>query len=415
MADAFKLTIEGVTPIIDPTTGSGKIYLLPEAMGQKGRPFGFLVDDPPNKTRPRHYHHGDVLYVYTKGEHHIEGEGTYGAGDIRWTRAGHVYGPETTGPEGGAWWVISYSDPIPVDMIADGDVASAHGAPRVISGQLPAFARPYDWQAIDETVKSLGGAILTGFLSDDDVGEINKDVDDYLAQHPETGRPASGSSSYDIFLGHRTVRLHGLVEKMPTTAALIGHDELLDCAERILDAKASSILLNAGELIQIGPGEPAQFLHRDSDSWPAVAIEENPVIINAIIALDPFTLENGATYIAPGSWEWDRHRQPKDSELVRAVMARGDAVLFRADLMHGGGENESSAPRRAISISYCAGWLRPVENSFLNVSIETARAVPERLQAILGYAAHDAVGQRGGMLGLFENGDPQRWLETAKS
>ena len=405
-------------PIPDPTTGSGEIYLFPDAMGQNGQPFVFLVEDPPFKTRPRHHHHGDVLYVYVRGEHTIEGEATYRAGDLRWTKAGHVYGPETTGPDGGAWWVISYSDPIAVNAPTEAAAIAAEppaprSAPPGPDRGLPEHRRPYDWAAIDADVRGGGGAILKGLLSADEVQAFNAEVDGHLAAHPQAGAPASGSAIYDVFLGHRTVRLHGLVEKMPGLGALIGRDELIDWAERIIGGRAASVVLNAGELIQIGPGEPAQYPHRDTDSWPDLPIGETPVLVNAIVAFDPFTRENGATYIAPDSWRWDPHRQPMDGEFARAVMDRGDAVLFRGDLVHGGGENRSPAPRRAISISFSAGWLRTVENSFLNVSKATARSLPPRLQGLLGYAAHDALHQRGGLLGLYENGDPRQALASA--
>ena len=82
------------------------------------------------------------------------------------------------------------------------------------------------------------------------------------------------------------------------------------------------------------------------------------------------------------------------------------------DLVHGGGENESEGRRRAISISHCAAWLRPAEHSFLNLSRATVSKLPSKLQAILGYSAHDATNQRGGMVGLFENGDPARALSA---
>ena len=77
----------------------------------------------------------------------------------------------------------------------------------------------------------------------------------------------------------------------------------------------------------------------------------------------------------------------------------------------GGGENKTDRRRRVMSISYCAAWLRPVENSFLNVSRETAHALEPHMQAILGYASHDATASGGGMIGLFENGDPMRALD----
>ena len=63
---------------------------------------------------------------------------------------------------------------------------------------------------------------------------------------------------------------------------------------------AGEVLLNAGELIEIRPGEPRQQAHRDSDSWP-IPLGPDPFIVNAIYALDDFTEENGATWIAPDS------------------------------------------------------------------------------------------------------------------
>lgn len=421
MANALKFNRADTTSMIDPTTGSGDIFLFPEAMGQAGHPFVFLVEDPPNKTRERHYHHGDVVYVYVKGEHHIEGEGTYRAGDLRWTKAGHAYGPETTGPDGGAWWVISYADPIPVNVPANAEpAATKKGAAKASSAtpsqvhadaaSLPHFQRPYDWAAIDKAVFDAGGVILDGLLSKAEVDRFNADMDRFLEKSDNKGKPNSGATLYDTFLGHRTVRFHGLIEKFESAAELIGQNELVDWTKRMLSKRANSVLLSAGEFIQIGPGEPAQFLHRDVDAWLDAPINEWPLLVNAIIAFDDFTLDNGATYVVPHSWDWDLKRQPKREEIARAVMKAGDVVLFRGDLLHGGGENVSEGRRRGVSLTYCAGWLRPVENSFLNISRDTAQRMPKQVQELLGYAMHNLTHQRGGLLGLYENGDPARAL-----
>ncbi|MEO0962434.1 MAG: phytanoyl-CoA dioxygenase family protein [Pseudomonadota bacterium] len=407
MVDALKFDIETVDSITDPTTGSGDVFLFPDALGQEGRPYVFMVEDPPHKTRARHYHHADVLYVYTKGEHHIEGEGTYRAGDLRWTRAGHAYGPETTGPDGGAWWVISYADPIPVDVESD-EAGADTPAPAVAPNTLPEFAAPYDWPAIDAAVRDVGGAIVKSVLDEARLVALDKDIDRYLLGNEGSGGPQSGSGTYDMFLGKRTIRLHGLVEKVASTAELIGDTQIVSWAERMMGGVANSVLLNAGELIQIEPGEPAQFPHRDTDSWPALPLGSSPMLVNAIYALDDFTTENGATHVAPGSWNWDEGRRPTRDEYARAVMKRGDALLFRGDVIHGGGENASTARRRALSISYCAGWLRTVENSFLNIPLTTVRTLPINVQNLLGYSPHDATNRNGGLVGLYECGDPQR-------
>jgi len=415
MSDVLKMRLGDVPTMVDPTTGSGDVALFPEAMGQGGHPFVMHVADPPHKQRPRHHHLADVLYVYTDGELHIEGEGVYRAGDLRWTRAGHPYGPETTGPQGGAWWVITQGNPLPVNHDeAPSTNLSPQAIPPAATHELPRFGTPYDLPQIAGVVRDHGGVILEGFADPALLDRLDSEIDSHLFDHPAAGAPRSGSAGSDLFLGHRTIRLHGLVAKAPSSEGLIADDRLLQLSRDIIGSRASSLLLNAGELIQIGPGEPAQFLHRDTDSWPEVEIAAEPLVVNAILALDPFTLENGATYLAPGSQTWPRERTASQADLCRAVMNRGDVLLFRADLIHGGGENTSGAARRAISVSYCAGWMRPVENSFLNIPIGVTRTLSGPMQDLLGFAPHDATGRFGGLLGLYENGHPRRALETER-
>lgn len=283
-------------------------------------------------------------------------------------------------------------------------------APGATPGQLPAFEAPHDWAAIDHAVRTTGGAIVKDLLSDQALATFNNEIDTYLAGHASEGVPGSGSDSYDQFLGHNTIRLHGLLNKIPSGAELVGHAEIVAWAERLLADAAGSVLLNAGELIQIQPGEPAQAPHRDSDSWPGLPLTDSPVVVNAIVALDDCTLDNGATHVVPGSWEWARERRPSESEWTRAVIDAGDALVFRGDVIHRGGANRSDERRRVVSLSYCAGWLRPVENSFLNIPRETAAAASPDIQALLGYAAHDGSSMSAGLVGLYENGDPARAL-----
>ena len=279
---------------------------------------------------------------------------------------------------------------------------------------LPIFHRPYSWPEIDDTIRADGGAIVAGFLSPDRLQELNDQFDRFIERHQQVGQPTSSSDGYNTFLGHKTIRLHGLIEKAPASADLIGDPHLIDWATRHIAPErapdSGAVVLNAAELIQIEPSESRQAAHRDTDSWPEAPDGEFPLAVNAIVALDPFTLENGATYVAPGSWSWDRDRRATSDEYARATMEAGDAVLFRGDLIHRGGENLSDGPRRAISISYSAGWLRPVENSFLNLSAATIASLTPQLQALIGFQAHDATDQGGGLLGLYENGDPAEAL-----
>jgi len=116
--------------------------------------------------------------------------------------------------------------------------------------------------------------------------------------------------------------------------------------------------------------------------------------------------------VIPGSYGWPDEQRARDHEIVQAAMPAGSVLLFRGDTLHGGGANVSDGPRRALSMSYCAGWLRPVENSVLNLPLELVARLPETVRQLLGYAAYDGSAQGGGLVGLYENRDPRTLFET---
>ena len=168
---------------------------------------------------------------------------------------------------------------------------------------------------------------------------------------------------------------------------------------------ASGCPLNSGELIQVEPGETRQRMHRDTGQYPAIIQTEAPAMTNAILALDRFTEDNGATHVVPGSAAWERSRESTEAEEVRAIMEPGSALVIRGDVLHGAGANNTGHRRCAISIGYCLGWLRPIENSLLNVSFEQAVSLNPRLQRVLGFSVYD--GKPMGTGGLGYVGDYQ--------
>ena len=66
----------------------------------------------------------------------------------------------------------------------------------------------------------------------------------------------------------------------------------------------------------------------------------------------------------------------------------GACLFFHGTLLHRGGANRSAAPRLAFSNQYCQPWARQQENFLLGVPPEVARAMPPRLQEMLGYSIH---------------------------
>lgn len=72
-----------------------------------GEPSIVEVTFPPNGRLSLHSHPSDTLYVIRSGEFHIEGEGTFVPGDLRWVRAGVAYGPEWAGEDGAVLLIVA--------------------------------------------------------------------------------------------------------------------------------------------------------------------------------------------------------------------------------------------------------------------------------------------------------------------
>lgn len=217
-----------------------------------------------------------------------------------------------------------------------------------------------------------GYVIVTGMMSDDDVRSARADLDRVLAQTP-TGR--------NPFEGYSTQRVYALFAKTRTfdKAAI---DPML---AEVLDQVLGPHQLSAPVGIRIGPGEKAQILHRDDSIYP-VPEPHPPLVVNTMWPLDEFTAENGATRFIPGSHRWEPGRQPTaQDQVLEAVMSPGSAMIYLGSLWHGGGANQTDAPRLGVILEYAAGWLRQQENNLLAVPRAVVAGLPERLQELLGY------------------------------
>ncbi len=251
-----------------------------------------------------------------------------------------------------------------------------------------------------------GGVIVERWLSADLLARFNAELEPLLHAHTGTD---SGSEASDEFLGLRTRRLQGLAVKAPAFVEILTDDRLLDYALGVVGSISPTVILNNGEVIDIGPGESAQPWHRDDDAW-IHANAPAPLMVNTIAALSEITPAMGGTLVAPGSHRWeDPERQPTDGEFVACELAAGDTLFFRGDTLHAGGANVTSdRRRRALSTGICAGWLRPVENSYTNVPLHLAAGLPARARDLLGYAFYDASSIGGGYLGYHDMGDPKK-------
>jgi len=245
--------------------------------------------------------------------------------------------------------------------------------------------------SVTEGLRRDGYVIVEGVLSAAAVARARDDLARVLARTP-TGR--------NDFEGFATQRVYALFAKTRAFDEAAIHPLALGVLDRVL----GSYQLSAPVGIQIGAGEKAQVLHRDEAVYP-LPRPHPPVVINSMWPLDHFTDANGATRLVAGSHLWGPERIPDArAEQVTAEMPAGSVMFYLGNLWHGGGPNRTASPRLGVILEYVAGWLRPQENHCLAVPRRVARALPERLQELLGYNIHPP------FLGYVDGSHPRKVL-----
>ncbi len=216
-------------------------------------------------------------------------------------------------------------------------------------------------------------------------------------------RACLGPTGRNSFEGFRTQRAYALLAKSRDLDILAAHPQILGFLKARLHSEP---LLSAFLAINIRPGEDQQIPHYDDGFYNAP--RPGPVQgLSVIWALDPFSIENGATRVWPGSHLWPNGREPGDADAsIQAVMEAGDAIVFNGALWHAGGANTTTDQfRLAVTAQYCAPWLRTQENMSLSVPPKTVATLADPLPSLLGYQIHPP------FMGHVNGMHPRRLLE----
>ncbi|MFZ4721483.1 MAG: phytanoyl-CoA dioxygenase family protein [Ilumatobacteraceae bacterium] len=243
---------------------------------------------------------------------------------------------------------------------------------------LEHFSRDAAPAEVAEAIRRDGAAIIDRAVDADTVARVRAESAPYLEATP---------FGPDTFSGRRTRRMGSLVARSTACHELIAHPSVLGVCDEILGANASSYQLHLTQIIDIGPDEPAQQLHRDHWAWDFFPFPPGfEVEISTIWAMQEFTERNGATRVIPGSHRWEGEVKPSPDETVAAEMPEGSVLIYTGSVFHGGGANRSDERRMAVNIDYCLGWLRQEENQYLSCPPEVARDLPVELARLIGYS-----------------------------
>lgn len=123
--------------------------------------------------------------------------------------------------------------------------------------------------------------------------------------------------------------------------------------------------------------------HRDVRTYSS----HLPLMLNMLVMVDAFTVENGATKLVPGSHL--SAERPADDEMearsVRLTGPAGSIALFDSNLWHSAAPNVSGAPRIALTLTFT----RPFFKQQMDYPRMLGETFPrnEKMRQLLGYNA----------------------------
>ncbi|MEE1945132.1 phytanoyl-CoA dioxygenase family protein [Pedobacter sp. KR3-3] len=114
-----------------------------------------------------------------------------------------------------------------------------------------------------------------------------------------------------------------------------------------------------------------------------------PLMMQLLIMLDDFTIENGATFLLGGSHQADAKPGETDfyQKASRAIGKRGDVLLFNSNLWHAAGINTTDTERRALTINFTKPFMKPQLDYCRALGYDFVETLPTELQQVLGYFA----------------------------
>lgn len=237
---------------------------------------------------------------------------------------------------------------------------------------------PRSIEAVVEAVTTVGCAVIERLVDGPTVDQLLDEMMPWVEATPHGA---------DDFSGRNTRRIGALLARSRASIDFVANPTVLGVVDGILGPNATNYQLHLTQMICIGPGSPAQSLHRDQ--WCFDFFEFPPeldVEVSTIWALDDFTEANGATRIVPNSLLDPREAAALTGRDLPAEMPRGSVVLYTGRTIHGGGANTTDRVRRALNVDYTLGWLRQEENQYLSCPPEVARHLPPHVQRLAGYA-----------------------------
>ena len=224
-----------------------------------------------------------------------------------------------------------------------------------------------------------GYIILKNKISKEWVEKLSKGINNAFIEH----RESQIKNGNDITIGG--VALHALLSDDVFIKFLDHLIELgfIDDLEK--NYFKSNCILNSLSALNNLPNQPnfSSNIHRDLRFYSY----NLPTMVNCLLMVDDFTIENGATYLLPYSHL--KEEKPTDKEFfnksIQAVGNKGDLIVFDSNIWHSSAPNITSKGRRGIPITISRSFMKPLLDYPRALGYDKMENFNPKLQQLLGY------------------------------
>ncbi|KAL4799474.1 PhyH-domain-containing protein [Aspergillus venezuelensis] len=253
--------------------------------------------------------------------------------------------------------------------------------PAVHSPQIPQVAvLPVTSSAkeVAEIIQRDGGVVIQGFVPDDTINQMHKEIGDVDESSPLGGLVGKSRTFAHAVLKHRLFYN-------------VGQDILRDVTYPWWgDTRSMCVshpVLSVSQAVTLGPQTRGQALHRedlDHQFEHKDGTGETSMLGIFVAATDI----HAAAQIVLGSHFWaDDHAPASLDQSSTVTLKKGDALITAGSVWYGlASANSSNTPARLYTAHLVKGYLRSEENQILATPREVVKTYDPEVQALLTYS-----------------------------
>jgi ectoine hydroxylase-related dioxygenase (phytanoyl-CoA dioxygenase family) len=230
-----------------------------------------------------------------------------------------------------------------------------------------------------QELKEKGYTILRNQIDEKWLNLLTKEVDRAFIEHRNVQLANGNDINTDGVALHVLLSSPLFIEFLQT---LLDNGFIQSLQDNFFHSKC---IVNSLSALNNLPNQPnfSAIVHRDLRFYSG----DFPIMLNCLLMVDDFTVENGGTYLLTGSHL--EERKPTDEEFfssaIQATGKRGDIVIFNANVWHSSAPNTTQEDRRAIPFTVSKSFMKQLLDYPRAIGYDRMDTFTPEMQQLLGY------------------------------